>query len=269
MLFSYYMVCHFHWLLQDSDLGLSFACQRDFFLFKSFVKTVYMQLDVKLKEQIWHFFWTCSIRNAGLPQPLPVPHQVWTNISLDFMEGLIPLCGKDAVLVDHFSWLYAFYSSSELLAFFFLFCVGTPRFLVCYCLGVAKVEAVDFELKLRDDVLLELGDRVIHAQNLMKISLIPTIKMFLFLLVTCSSRVSTLSVTFLSYQTINLMKKCIFEALWRSPLFADWLVNTRWICYNTGYWSSYSRTAPSLVTYYPGLAKVEAVVFELKLRVTW
>ena len=34
-----------------------------------------------------------------LLQPLPVPHQIWEDVSVDFIEGLPKLVGKDSILV--------------------------------------------------------------------------------------------------------------------------------------------------------------------------
>lgn len=48
---------------------------------------------------------TETLWSAGLLQPLEVSSQVWTDISLDFIEGLPKVGGKSAVLtvVDRFS----------------------------------------------------------------------------------------------------------------------------------------------------------------------
>jgi hypothetical protein len=67
-------------------------------------------MSSQLKEFIKHCD-TCqrhkteATKPAGLLQPLPIPEQVWSNISMDFIDGLPPSNGKTTILVvvDRFS----------------------------------------------------------------------------------------------------------------------------------------------------------------------
>ena len=61
-----------------------------------------------VKQQIAQFIRNCDVcqRNkslnltpAGLLQPLPVPTKVWSDISMDFIEGLPPSHGKTTIFV--------------------------------------------------------------------------------------------------------------------------------------------------------------------------
>lgn len=46
-----------------------------------------------------------TVASPGQLQPLPVPEAVWSDISMDFIDGLPPSFGKSVILVivDRFS----------------------------------------------------------------------------------------------------------------------------------------------------------------------
>lgn len=61
-----------------------------------------------MRTQIHDYITACSVcqKNkaatsspVGLLQPLPIPHQVWDDIAMDFIDGLPSSCGKDSILV--------------------------------------------------------------------------------------------------------------------------------------------------------------------------
>ena len=61
-----------------------------------------------MKKMVQGFVMACEtcLRNkhdtstpAGLPQPLPIPDQVWEDITMDFIEGLPKLKGYNIILV--------------------------------------------------------------------------------------------------------------------------------------------------------------------------
>lgn len=67
-----------------------------------------------MKQQVQTFVSNCStcqrnktdtLKPGGLLQPLPIPHHTWTDISMDFIEGLPVSHGKTIILVviDRFS----------------------------------------------------------------------------------------------------------------------------------------------------------------------
>jgi hypothetical protein len=70
---------------------------------------------------------TEHLHSTGLLQPLHVPHQVWSDIAIDFIEALPKVGGKSIILtvVDRFSKMVHFiplshpYSASSVVKAFF------------------------------------------------------------------------------------------------------------------------------------------------------
>ena len=78
----------------------------------------------KLKASVTRFVQQCSIcqqakgehvKLPGLLQPLPVPKQAWSVVSLDFIEGLPSSHGHNVILVviDKIIQVCTFYPSSS------------------------------------------------------------------------------------------------------------------------------------------------------------
>jgi len=78
----------------------------------------------KLKEDAKEYVKTCLIcqqnrvlnkKQARLLQPLPIPEGPWESASMDFMVGLPPLRGFDAIMVvvDRFSKMAHFIPTKE------------------------------------------------------------------------------------------------------------------------------------------------------------
>ncbi|XP_058784803.1 uncharacterized protein LOC131659663 [Vicia villosa] len=119
---------------------------------------------------------TC--KPSGLLQPLPIPSNVWEDISLDFITGL-PLSGGYSVLlvvVDRFSKYthlgalpshFTAYKVAELFVNMVVYGKEPPT-IATYVLGASKIAATDDLLNEREEVLSMLRKNLTKAQERMK-----------------------------------------------------------------------------------------------------
>ena len=82
-----------------------------------------------------------NVAYLGLLQPLPIPNQTWTSMSMDFVEGLPKSKGRDSILVvvdrltkiAHFIGLTPPYTAQEEARVFLDQVVklhGTPKYII-------------------------------------------------------------------------------------------------------------------------------------------
>ena len=89
---------HFHTFAVGGHSGVKATMKRTFFIvyWKGFTKTV---------KQFVRKCVTCqrckydTVAYLGLLQPLPIPERLWSNISMDFIEGLPKSHGKEVIFV--------------------------------------------------------------------------------------------------------------------------------------------------------------------------
>ncbi|KAK9698291.1 hypothetical protein RND81_08G094000 [Saponaria officinalis] len=152
-----------------------------------------------MKENICRFIQKCSICQkckydaSAYPeklQPLSIPNTIWTDISMDFIEGLPKSMAMDSIVVvvdrlsksAHFIPLKHPYSAAEIAQAFFdniyklhgmpktIVSDRDPLFLSNFWqeLFAVKVEAVDRTLLAREEALQGIKLNLAKAQNRMK-----------------------------------------------------------------------------------------------------
>lgn len=196
-----------------------------------------------------------TLQPAGLLQPLPVPTQIWSDISMDFVEALPQVSGKTVVLVvvDHFSKYAHFialshpYTARSVAQAFFKDIVRLH--------GIPKTIVTD-----RDKVFRSIFWRELFG-------LMGTNLCF-----TTAYRPQSDGQTEVVNRTLEMYLRCLTGDAPRKWL--DWLP---WVeyCYNTSFHTSlkttpfrmvYGREPPRLLDYVSGSSKVEAVDIQMEER---
>lgn len=196
-----------------------------------------------------------TLSPAGLLHPLPIPTQIWADISMDFVDGLPPSKGKTVIFVvvdrlskyAHFMPLAHPCTAITVAQVFFenVFKLhGMPESIVCDCdptfTGVFwttlfKLQGTDFNLS-----------SAYHPQ--------------------------TDGQTEIVNRTLEMYLRCITSD--RPKEWTTWLPWIEYI-YNTSSHSAtkstpfeviYGQTPPSLLTYIPGTTNLEAVDQALQAR---
>jgi len=218
----------------------------------------------KMKPQLRHFIKNCDVcqrhkadntKPAGLLQPLPIPELVWSDISMDFIDGLPASYGRTTIFVvvdrlskyGHFTPLKHPYTAAQVAQVFFetIFRLhGIPSSIVCD----------------RDPVFTGNFWRELFRLHGTKFNF------------SSAYHPQTDGQTEVVNRTIEMYLRCFTSSSPRQ--WAKWLP---WVefCYNTGFHSAtkktpfeivYGRSPPPLLPYTPGTTRSAAVEETLKTR---
>jgi hypothetical protein len=218
----------------------------------------------QMKQQLRNFIKNCdtcqrhkatNTKPAGLLQPLPIAEHVWSDISMDFIDGLPSSYGRTTIFVvvdrlskyGHFTPLKHPYTAAQVAQTFFevIFKLhGIPSSIVCD----------------RDPVFTGIFWHELFRLHGTKFNF------------SSAYHPQTNSQTEVVNRTIEMYLRCFTSS---SPKqWAKWLP---WVeyCYNTGYHSAtkrtpfqivYGRPPPSMLPYVPGTTKSAAVEDTLRVR---
>jgi len=192
---------------------------------------------------------------AGLLQPLPMPHEVWSDIAMDFVEGFPKVGGKSVVLtvVDRFSKFAHFIA------------LGHPY----TAASVARAFFTDI-VRLHGFPTSIVSDRdpVFTSNFWAELFRLAGVK----LLMSSAFHPQTDGQSEVTNRTIGMYLRCLAGDRPRS-----WLQWLPWaeFCFNSSYQTAlratpfqvvYGRPPPALLRYSPGLARVAAVDRQLRDR---
>jgi hypothetical protein len=217
-----------------------------------------------MKQQLRNFIKNCdtcqrhkatNTKPAGLLQPLPIAEHVWSDISMDFIDGLPSSYGRTTIFVvvdrlskyGHFTPLKHPYTAAQ---------VAQTFFEVIFKLhGIPSSIVWD-----RDPVFTGIFWHELFRLHGTKFNF------------SSAYHPQTNSQTEVVNRTIEMYLRCFTSS---SPKqWAKWLP---WVeyCYNTGYHSAtkrtpfqivYGRPPPSMLPYVPGTTKSAAVEDTLRVR---
>lgn len=198
---------------------------------------------------------TEQLAPAGLLQPLPIPNQVWEDISMDFIDGLPLSKGKTTILVvidrlskyAHFLSLSHPYTAVSVAQIFFdnIFKLhGMPRTIVCdrdptftsiFWSELFKINGTSFNYSSAYHPQTDGHSEVVNG-------------------------------------TLEMYLRCLTSS--RPREWVKWFAWAEY-CYNTSWHSSikttpfevvYGRPPPTLPSYIPGMTNVDAVEKQLMER---
>ncbi|XP_055960653.1 transposon Tf2-1 polyprotein [Mercurialis annua] len=218
----------------------------------------------QMKKSIQDFIKSCGVcqknktealQPAGLLQPLPVPSQVWSDISMDFIDALPPSSGKSVlfVVVDRFSKYAHFIPMSHPYS-----AVSVARI---FFDNIYKLHGLPETIVSDRDVIFTSA----FWTELFKLSGTK-------LAFSSAYHPQSDGQTEVVNRTIEVYLRCFTSDQPRR--WAQWISWAEY-CYNTGYHSSlkttpfevvYGRPPPRLLSYCPGLSRLEAVDQELQTR---
>ncbi|KAL4324350.1 hypothetical protein GQ457_11G020520 [Hibiscus cannabinus] len=224
--------------ITQGELGSDWAVQEELIFFKV------------CQRHKWQ-----NLQPAGLLQPLPIPQQIWADISMDFVEGLPKVKGKSVlmVVVDRLSKYAHFLPLAHPFTAIF---VASLFFAEVFRLhGLPESIVSD-----RDKVFLSLFWKELFRQSGSKLAF------------SSAYHPQSDGQTEVVNRTIEMYLRCLSSD--RPRQWVDWVPWAEY-CYNTSYHTAlgatpfqlvYGRNPPRLLSYVAGSTRIDAVDKALQNR---